>query len=71
MPFAKSMMRSKKLRSTIWVVGLCGKDRINIFGFGQVRDIACSRFWKKSVSAVSGTLRRSPPAMITEYRWIG
>ena len=40
---------------------------ISIFGFGQVRLYASSRFAMKSVSAVSGTLRRSPPAMITEY----
>ena len=53
------------------VVGLWGNERISILGFGQVRSMACSRFSKKSESGVSGTWRRSPPAMITEYWWIG
>ena len=65
--FANAIIRSKKARSTTWVVGFAGNEITNTLGFGQVRLIAMLRLSMKSVSSVRGTERKSPPAMITEY----
>ena len=68
---ANATTRSMKARSTTWVVGFAGNEMISSFGFGQVRASAVSRLSMKSVWGESGTWRRSPPAKITEYWWIG
>src|SRR5439155_27099701 len=61
----------EEVRSTHIVVGLCGKERISSLAFGHAsRAVSWSRA-KKSPSGVSGTDRRSPSAMTTEYEWIG
>ncbi len=62
---------SKNARSTHMVVGLCGNERISSFAFGHASFAASSSRAKKSPSGVSGTDRRSPSAMTTEYEWIG
>ena len=44
---------------------------MSAFGLGQVVRTASWRLARKSVPGMSGMVRRSPPAMITEYWWIG
>jgi len=68
---AKSTTLTKNSRSTQSVVGLCGKERIRSLALGQARRaVSCSRA-KKSSPGMSGTERRSPSAITTEYEWMG
>ena len=57
------MMRSKNSSSTHCAVGLLGKPRIIIFGFGIDSRIARSHSAMKSTSGVMRTLRMSAPAI--------
>ncbi len=69
---ANATTRLKKSRSTTWVVGLCGKERIIIFGRGHIVLIARSARSTKSPSPLVREIdRTSAPAMITEKVWIG
>ena len=68
---AKSTTLAKKSRSTHIVVGLCGKERMRSLALGQDRRAASWRRAKKSSPGTSGTERRSPSAITTEYEWMG
>jgi hypothetical protein len=61
---ASAMTRSKNSRSTQRAVGLLGKPRIIIFGFGIDSRMARCTSSKKSTSGVMRTERMSAPAMI-------
>ena len=68
---AKSTTFTKKSRSTQRVVGLCGNERMSILALGHDSRTVSVRRAKKSSPCTSGTERRSPSAMTTEYEWIG
>jgi len=64
---ANATTRLKKSRSTTWVVGLWGKERIIIFGFGHSILIALSARSMKSPSPLVREIdRTSAPAITTE-----
>jgi hypothetical protein len=60
---ARAITRSKKSSSTHCAVGLDGKPRIIIFGFGIEPRMARSSSAKKSTPGTSGTERTWAPAI--------
>ena len=68
---ANATTLTKKSRSTQSVVGLCGKDRIRSLALGHDSRAVSVRRAKKSSPGTSGTERRSPSAITTEYEWMG